>query len=195
MLSAVVNATIDDPDAPTLSDAELFLLFHSLYSAGTQATRSAIAGGLLALAEYPDQVRQLRDDFGLLPTAIEEMVRWTSPSPSKRRTATHAVSPGTASIEAGQKVVVWESSANRDASVFDQADEFDITRKPHLHLGFGKGVHYCVGANLVRLELQVLFEELLPRFSDVRVVAPVEWARSNRSTSIRHLVVELLDGS
>ena len=86
---------------------------------------------------------------------------------------------------------IWEGSANRDASVFDDADFFDIARKPNPHLGFGQGVHYCLGANLARLELRVLFEELLARFSSVQVVKPVEWTRSNRHTGIRHLVVEL----
>jgi len=98
---------------------------------------------------------------------------------------------GDASIAAGQKVQIWEGSANRDGSVFDHADEFDIARKPNPHLGFGQGVHYCLGANLARLELRVLFEELLTRFADVRVVRDVEWTRSNRHTGIRHLVVEL----
>jgi cytochrome P450 len=195
MLSIVANATIDDPDAPVLSDAELYLFFHLLFSAGAETTRNAIAGGLLALAQHSDQLHRLRADFGLLPTAVEEMVRWTSPSPSKRRTATRAVNLGTVSIQAGQKVLVWEGSANRDASVFDHADEFNVARKPNPHLGFGQGVHYCLGANLARLELRVLFEELLARFGDVRVVAPVEWARSNRHTGIRHLVVELLGAS
>jgi cytochrome P450 len=138
-------------------------------------------------------LRALRADFGALPTAVEEMVRWTSPSPSKRRTATRDVTLGGQSIEAGQKVQIWEGSANRDAGVFDRADEFDIVRKPNPHLGFGQGVHYCLGANLARLELRVLFEELLSRFSAVRVVRPVEWARSNRHTGIRHLIVELLE--
>ena len=128
----------------------------------------------------------------MLPTAVEEMVRWTSPSPSKRRTATRDVTLGGQAIEAGQKVQIWEGSANRDAGVFDRADEFDIARKPNPHLGFGQGVHYCLGANLARLELRVLFEELLSRFGGVRVVEPVEWTRSNRHTGIRHLVVELL---
>ena len=99
-----------------------------------------------------------------LTDAVEEMVRWTSPSPSKRRTATRDVELGGMPIEAGQKVQIWEGSANRDAQVFDAADEFDIARKPNPHLGFGQGVHYCLGANLARLELRVLFEELLTRF-------------------------------
>jgi cytochrome P450 len=119
------------------------------------------------------------------------MVRWTSPSPSKRRTATRDVELGGCAVEAGQKVQIWEGSANRDELVFADADVFDVTRKPNPHLGFGQGVHYCLGANLARLELRVLFEELLTRFSSARVVKPVEWTRSNRHTGIRHLVVEL----
>ena len=191
MLSAVANATLDDANAPAMSDLELYLFFSLLFSAGAETTRNAVAGGLLALADHPEQLRLLRADLELLPTAVEEMVRWTSPSPSKRRTATRAVTLGGVSIDAGQKVQIWEGSANRDTQVFDRADEFDITRKPNPHLGFGQGVHYCLGANLARLELRVLFEELLSRFSAVRVVRDVEWTRSNRHTGIRHLVVEL----
>ena len=176
---------------PAMSDLELYLFFSLLFSAGAETTRNAVAGGLLALAEHPEQLRLLREDLAALPIAVEEMVRWTSPSPSKRRTATREVMLGDVSIAAGQKVQIWEGSANRDAQVFDAADEFDITRKPNPHLGFGQGVHYCLGANLARLELRVLFEELLTRFGVIRVVRDVEWTRSNRHTGIRHLVVEL----
>ncbi|GBE67897.1 putative cytochrome P450 126 [Mycobacterium sp. MFM001] len=190
MLSVVANATLED--APALSDLELYLFFSLLFSAGAETTRNAVGGGLLALAQHPDQWQALRSDFDLLPTAVEEMVRWTSPSPSKRRTATRDVTLGGQSIKAGQKVQIWEGSANRDESVFDRAGQFDITRKPNPHLGFGQGVHYCLGANLARLELRVLFEELLSRFGAVRVVQPVEWTRSNRHTGIRHLVVEFV---
>jgi len=192
MLSVVANATLEDTDAP-LSDLELYLFFSLLFSAGAETTRNGVAGGLLALAEHREQLLALRGDFDMLPSAIEEIVRWTSPSPSKRRTATRDVTLGGHSIEAGQKVQIWEGSANRDAGVFDRADEFDITRKPNPHLGFGQGVHYCLGANLARLELRVLYEELLSRFGTMRIVQPVEWTRSNRHTGIRHLVVELLE--
>jgi cytochrome P450 len=191
MLSVVANATVDDPDAPSLSDIELYLFFNLLFSAGAETTRNSVAGGLLALAQHPDQCRRLAADPDLLPTAVEEMVRWTSPSPSKRRTATRDTELRGCSIKAGDKVLVWEGSANRDASVFDDADTFDVARKRNPHLGFGQGVHYCLGANLARLELRVLYEELLSRFSEVCVVKPVEWARSNRHTGIRHLFVEL----
>lgn len=185
MLSVVANATDAD-----MSDLELYLFFSLLFSAGAETTRNSVAGGLLALIENPAQLALLRADMSLLPTAIEEMVRWTSPSPSKRRTATRPVTLGGCEIEAGQKVQIWEGSANRDALVFADADVFDITRKPNPHLGFGQGVHYCLGANLARLELRVLFEELLARFGTARLVKPVEWTRSNRHTGIRHLVVE-----
>lgn len=186
MLSVVANAA----DAE-LTDLELYLFFSLLFSAGAETTRNAVAGGLLALAEHPSQLSLLRADSSLLPTAAEEMVRWTSPSPSKRRTATRDVELGGCAIEAGQKVQVWEGSANRDPAAFYDPDVFDILRKPNPHLGFGQGIHYCLGANLARLELRVLFEELLGRFSCVRVVKPVEWTRSNRHTGIRRLIVEL----
>jgi cytochrome P450 len=193
MLSLVANATVDELGGPVPSDLEVYLFFSLLFSAGAETTRNSVAGGLLALAQHPEQLRALRADLDALPTAVEEMVRWTSPSPSKRRTATRDVALGGQAIEAGQKVQVWEGSANRDADVFDRADEFDVARKPNPHLGFGQGVHYCLGANLARLELRVLFEELLSRFGGIKLVRPVEWTRSNRHTGIRHLVVELLD--
>lgn len=188
MLSIVANATVDG--APFLSDDEVYLFFHQLFSAGADTTRNVTSVGLLALADRPDQWRRLRADPGLLPTAIEEMVRWTTPSPSKRRTATCDVTVGGQPVQAGDKVLVWEGSANRDPAVFDRPDEFDITRKPNPHLGFGQGVHYCLGANLARLELRVFFGELLPRFERLDIVAPVEWARSNRRNGLQSLVVE-----
>ncbi|PQP52004.1 cytochrome P450 [Mycolicibacterium austroafricanum] len=185
MLSVVVNS-----GDPQLSDLESYLFFNLLFSAGAETTRNAIAGGLLALIENPDAYRALRADPGLLPTAIEEMIRWTSPSPSKRRTATRRATLGGHTVEAGQKVLVWEGSANRDAAVFASPDHFDITRKPNPHLGFGQDVHYCLGANLARLELRVIFEEILRRHPAAHLARPVEWTRSNRHTGIRHLVVE-----
>ncbi len=124
MLSVVANATADP-----LSDLELYMFFSLLFSAGAETTRNGVAGGLLALAQNPDQYRRLQDGPELLPTAIEEMIRWTSPSPSKRRTATRDTELGGQPIKAGQKVLVWEGSANRDPTVFENPDTFDVGRK------------------------------------------------------------------
>lgn len=186
MLSVVAAA-----DTDPLSEIELYLFFSLLFSAGAETTRNAVAGGLLALAQHPGELARLRADPQLLDTAVEEMVRWTSPSPSKRRTATRDATLAGHRISAGEKVLVWEGSANRDAAVFTDPDRFDVGRKPNPHLGFGQGVHYCLGANLARLELKVLYQELLARFGSVTVTRPVEWTRSNRHTGIRHLYVAL----
>jgi cytochrome P450 len=191
MLSTVVHATLPDLDPPSLTDAELHAFFFLLFSAGSETTRNAIAGGLLALIERPEQLRALRGDLSLLPGAIEEMLRWTTPSPSKRRTATRRARLGPHTIEPGDKVLFWEGSANRDEKVFARPMEFDVRRDPNPHFAFGHGVHFCLGANLARLEMRVLFEELLPAFARYELVAPVEWTRSNRHTGIRHLNLRL----
>jgi cytochrome P450 len=192
MLSLVVHATLPDVDPPALTDVELYSFFTLLFSAGSETTRNAIAGGLLALIERPDQLAALRADVpGQLPGAIEEMLRWTTPSPSKRRTATRATKLAGQAIAPGDKVLFWEGSANRDERVFERSMEFDSDRDPNPHLTFGHGVHYCLGANLARLEMRVMFEELLPRFASYELTQPVEWTRSNRHTGIRHLFVNL----
>jgi cytochrome P450 len=192
MLSIVVHATLDDVDPPALSDAELYAFFSLLFSAGSETTRNAIAGGLLALIERPEQLDALRaDTAAILPSAIEEMLRWTAPSPSKRRTATRATSLAGHAIEPGDKVLFWEGSANRDERVFEGSTTFDVRRDPNPHLTFGHGIHYCLGASLARLEMRVLFEELLPTFAAYELVEPVEWTRSNRHTGIRHMNLRL----
>jgi cytochrome P450 len=189
LLSEAVHATLADTDPPTLTDEELYSFFSLLFTAGSETTRNAMAGGLLALTDHPEQLARLRADMALLPSAIEEMLRWTTPSPSKRRTATTTTTLAGHTIEPGQKVVIWEGSANRDEAVFRDAMSFDITRDPNPHVGFGHGIHFC--ANLAKLEMRVLFEELLPRFADIQVTRPVEWTRSNRHTGIRHMYVQM----
>ena len=191
MLSVVVHATLDDVEPSALSDAELYSFFSLLFAAGSETTRNAITGGLLALIERPDQLAAVRGDLTLLSVAVEEMLRWTAPSPSKRRTATRATQLGGHDIAPGDKVLIWEGSANRDDRVFERSMEFDIRRDPNPHLSFGHGIHYCLGASLARLEMRVMFEELLPRFDTYELTRPVEWTRSNRHTGIRHLWVRV----
>jgi cytochrome P450 len=195
MLSIIVHATLDDIDPPRMHDDELLLFFSLLFSAGSETTRNAIAGGLLELTRYPEQLEALRNDYTMLPDAIEEMVRWTSPSPSKRRTATRSCELAGNKISPGDKVLIWEGSANRDETVFASADRFDISRSPNPHLGFGRGVHFCLGANLARLEMRIVFEELFAALDDIIVVQPPKWTRSNRHTGMRELVLAMTRGT
>jgi cytochrome P450 len=191
MLSIVVHASLEDEEPPQLTDGELDGFFTLLFAAGADTTRNAIAGGLLALVERPEQLAALRAEPSLLPTAIEEILRWTTPSPSKRRTATVDTEFAGHRIRAGDKVLYWEASANRDEAVFRDGMVFDIRREPNPHLAFGHGVHFCLGAGLARLEMRVLFEQVLPRFGSIELAGPVEWTRSNRHTGLRHLPLRL----
>jgi cytochrome P450 len=191
MLSIVVHASLDDAEPSMLTDDELYAFFSLLFSAGAETTRNAIAGGLLALLDEPEQLAALRADLRYLDTTIEEIIRWTTPSPSKRRTATCRTRLRDVAIEPGDKVLIWEGSANRDESVFEDSMRFDFRRNPNPHVGFGHGLHYCLGANLARLEVRIMFEELLPAFPRIERAGDVEWTRSNRHTGIRHLPLVL----
>lgn len=187
LLSVVVHATLPDEDPPQLTELELWSFFALLFAAGSETTRNAIAGGLLALVQHPDQLDSLRVDRSLLPSAIEEALRWTTPSPSKRRTATVDTELAGHRIGRGDKVLVWEGSANRDELVFVEADRFDIARDPNPHLAFGHGVHHCLGASLARLEMRVVLGALLDRYDHMEQAAEPEWTRSNRHTGLRRL--------
>ncbi len=189
MLSLVAQAELVDEDPARLTEGELLSFFFLLFAAGADTTRNAIAGGLLELIRHPAQRRALAADASLLPSAIEEMVRWSSPSAYNRRTATRDTELRGEKIRAGDKVVFWEASANRDELVFADAMTFDIRRQPNPHIGFGHGIHHCLGANLARLEMKVVFGELLARCADLDLVAPPEWTRSNKHTGLRHLLV------
>ncbi len=192
MLSIVCHATLDGLEPPRLTDPELQFFFSLLWAAGADTTRNAIAGGVLALAEHPEQLEVLRDERPLVPTAIEEIVRWTHPAAYNRRTATRDCELFGATVHAGDKVVFWEASANRDESVFDEPFRFDVRRDPNPHLGFGHGVHHCLGASLARLEIRVVLDALLDHVATVEVTGPVEWTRSNKHTGIRHLPLRLV---
>ena len=190
ILSVVIHARLDD-DTPQLNDRELRAFFNLLFPAGAETTRSAIAGGLLALIENPDQLTRLRNDPGLLKTAIEEMLRWTSPSVYKRRTATGDVEIGGRRIERGQKVTIWEMSANRDETVFADPFRFDIERRPNPHIAFGYGIHFCLGASLARLEMRIMFEELLDRFDRFELAGEPVWTVNNRLVGLRQLPIRV----
>jgi cytochrome P450 len=195
MLSLVVHAELPDVDPPTLTAEELHMFFSLLFAAGADTTRNAAAGGLLALVERPDQLaaaRQARDAHGgISSTVVEEVVRWSSPAAYNRRTATRPTSLGGHHVAPGDKVVFWEASANRDERVFRAPMDFDVHRDPNPHVGFGHGIHHCLGANLARLELRVMLETLLDRVTSIELAGPVEWTRSNKHTGIRHLPVRL----
>jgi cytochrome P450 len=180
-----------DEDPPALGDAELMFFFSLLFTAGSETTRKAIAGGLRALVENPAQLARLQREPGLLPTAIEEIVRWTTPSVYKRRTATCDMELGGEKIRAGEKVTFWEMSANRDERVFAEPFRFDVGRDPNPHLGFGQGVHYCLGANLARLEMRVVFEELFARFDRFEITGPAVFTRENRLLGLKRLPVRM----
>jgi cytochrome P450 family 142 subfamily A polypeptide 1 len=137
---------------------------------GDETTRHVISGGLEELLTHPDQLAALAaDPAGLLPGAVEEMLRWVSPIKNMCRAATRDVELGGATIRAGQELILLYPSANRDESVFDEPEKFDITRTPNPHMAFGFGAHFCLGNQLARLELKVMFERLLARLPDLRL--------------------------
>lgn len=189
ILSAIVHARPDEAGGRALSDGELRSFFLLLFAAGAETTRSAIAGGLKALIENPAQMALLRAEPARLKTAIEEFVRWTTPSIYKRRTAKVDAVLGDKTIRAGDKVTFWEMSANRDERVFEQPFRFDVTRFPNLHVGFGYGVHVCLGSMLARLEMRVGFETLLRRIGDFEMAGEVDWMPSNRLLGIRKMPI------
>jgi cytochrome P450 len=191
MLSVVATARLDDEEPPQLTDGELQLFFSLLFSAGAETTRSAAAGGLLALAARPEQWRRLRQDRSLVGPAVEEIVRWTSPAAYNRRTATRDTELAGIPVRPGDKIVFWEASANRDERIFDQSMSFDVGRDPNPHLGFGHGLHFCLGASLARLELRVTLEELLARVERLEPAGAPEWTRSNKHTGLRHVPLRL----
>jgi cytochrome P450 len=177
-------------DGEQLTDLEFDMFFLLLINAGGDTTRNLVAGGMLELLRRPDVLRTLRAEPRLLPGAIEEMLRYCSPVVHFRRTATRDTMLGGQAIAAGDKVVVFYASANRDETVFADPDLFDIGRSPNEHVAFGGGgVHYCLGANLARVEIRALFGEVLSRLHDVELAGPVERLRSSFINGPRHMPV------
>jgi cytochrome P450 len=166
--------------------------FVLLVVAGNETTRHTITQGLMALLDNADQMAQWRDDPSLSLRAAEEVLRWTSVTMHFRRTATRDVELSGTQVRAGDKVVVWYVSANRDERQFPDPFVFDLRRDPNEHVAFGlHGPHLCLGAWLARLEIRVTFEELLPRLANIEVVGPAERLRSNFISGVKHLPVRV----
>jgi cytochrome P450 len=175
-----------------LSQRELDVYFVLLATAGNETTRHTITHGLLALLEHPDQLERLRRDSSLGKTAADEMLRWATPVHHFRRTAAVDTELGGRQITAGDKVTTWFVSGNRDETVFDEPDRFDVGRSPNPHLAFGPGgVHLCMGSHLARLEVRIVFEELLARDPGIELAGPPERLRSNFFNGIKRLPVEV----
>jgi cytochrome P450 len=190
LVSKLVNQA--PSDGVPLSDNDFDNYFLLLVVAGNETTRHAISHSMLALLEHPEQLARLRDDPSLIPVAVEEFLRWASPVYHFRRTATRDVEVGGKRIREGDKVVLWFASGNRDEDVFADPYTLDIARTPNDHLTFGKGSpHFCLGNTLARLEIRVMFEELLPRLADIRLAGGVRRVRSNFVNGIKELPVEV----
>jgi len=171
LVSALATA---ESEGDQLSEAELAMFLIQLLVAGNETTRNLLSGGLVALAEHPEQWAALRADRSLLPRAVEELLRWTTPVISFMRTATCATVVRGQDIAEGDPLLLVYASANRDESVFGpDADQFRIDRHPNPHLSFGFGPHFCLGAALARIEARVVLGELLDRFGTIEVAGEV----------------------
>ncbi len=182
-------------DGERLSELELELFFLLLTIAGNETTRNLMSGAMVAFFEHPDQWERLRADRSLLPTAVEEMLRYVSPVMCFRRQTTAPVTIAGRPIDADQKVVFYHVSANRDERVFEDPHRFDIARHPNPHMAFGGGgPHFCLGANLARMEIRVMFEHLLDRMADLQPAGDVQRLQSRFINGIKHLPVKFTPG-
>lgn len=180
-------------DGVPLSDNDFNQYFTLLVIAGNETTRHAISSTMLGLIEQPDQLRLLQERPELVPNAVEEFLRWASPVYHFRRTATRDVELGGKEIKAGDKVVMWFPSGNRDDAVFEDPYTMDVTRTNVDHMTFGKGSpHLCLGNNLARMEIRLMFEELLPRLKDIELVGDVRRVRSNFVNGIKQFPVKVV---
>jgi cytochrome P450 len=190
IITALLTA---EPDGRPLTDLEFKNFFTLMMVAGNETTRHTISHGLIFLVENADQMGQLRDDpEGLSASATEEILRASSVTMHFRRTATEEVELRGRTIAAGDRVVMWYPSANHDEEVFDEPFRFDIRREPNDHLAFGTGRHVCLGASLARLEVRVVFEELLRRVASVEIIGEPDRLRSNFINGIKHLPVRVV---
>ena len=174
-----------------LTQSEVAYNGQQLLLAGFETTRNSFAGGVYALLQHPEQMAILRKDRKVIRLAVEEFVRWTNPVISLMRTATADVEIGGKTLRAGDRVVCWTASANRDEAVFDRPDEFDVTRHPNRHLGFGAGPHFCLGGPLAKIELRCAVEQLLERYEGIELNGKVERVHSLFVGGLKHMPVKL----
>lgn len=186
MVSVLATAKVSGEPIPTFELLSYFLL---LVVAGNETTRNAASGGLLALIESPGELEKLRADPGLVETAVEEIVRWTAPVIQFCRTPVEDVELRGRKIRAGESLCLFYPSANRDEEVFPDPDVFRVDRRPNPHLGFGIGEHFCLGANLARLELRVIFRALAERLEAVALAGPVERMRSSFLGGVKRMPI------
>ena len=189
LVTKLVHAEVD---GHSLTRPEFDNFFSLLVVAGNETTRHTITHGMLALLNNPHQWRRLVDEPSLMPTATEEILRYGSVTMQFRRTATRDAVLHGQGIREGDKVVVWFISANYDDEVFPDPYRFDVGRDPNPHVAFGAGgPHFCLGGPLARMEVRVLFEELLPRLSAIEVTGPISRLRSNFINGIKHMPVRV----
>ena len=187
----IVTELVRAADAGRLSPAEYRNFFHLLVFAGNETTRTAIVHGAMAFAEHPEQLRRLHDRPELVDTAVEEVLRWATPVLHMRRTARRETTLAGTAIAAGEKVVMWFASANRDPEAFSDSFRFDVARSPNEHFAFGGGGHhFCLGASLARMEIRVLLEELLERRVALRQAGEPERIASNFVHGVASVAME-----
>ena len=194
VISLLVRA---EPQGGPYTKRELDVNFVTIVVAGNETTRSAMTIGMLALAQNPDQYALLRERPELIPQAVDEMIRFSSPVWHFRRTATRDVDLRGQTIRTGDKVVLWFSAANRDPDVFPDPHRFDVTRPPskNVHASFGRGgPHFCLGAHLAALEVRVLLEEWVPRVAGMEQTGPARRVRSNFANGIKDAPIRVTLG-
>ncbi len=189
LVTTLLNAEIN---GDRLSEMDFNLFFLLLAVAGNETTRNALSHGLHTLIQHPEQYRMLVDDPSLVPSATEEILRWASPVMYFRRNVTCDTELRGQPIKAGDKLSIWYISANRDEEIFDDPFRFNIKRTPNEHVAFGGGgSHFCLGASLARMEINILLEELVKRVPAPKMVGDVKRLRSNFINGIKHLPVQL----
>ena len=186
LASQIVHAEVD---GRKLDEIDFQLFFMLLIDAGGDTTRNLVAGGLHALIEHPEQMRTLRDNPSLIPSARDEMLRWVSPVIYMRRTVKQDVVLAGQQLKAGDKVVRYFGAANRDPDQFETADQFDIRRTPNDQIAFGTGTHVCLGQHIARVEIDCMLQEIIGRLQDIEIAGDIEWLPSNFISGIRRMPI------